>query len=159
MKKINLIALLFVLLVSSCAPKTKEAYLDDYKHFIDKVANERKGYGAVQWKKAKIEFKQYSEEWYQEFENELTVKERLSLAGYGAKFAYYYAMYEAGEAVGDVMDVLKSSDKKSLKATIENYIENDLDDDLNDLYKEAEEIGGETLELVKELFDELDIKK
>ena len=57
-----------------------------------------------------------------------------------------------------MMQSLRGADRKSLRATIQEYVEKDLDDDLEDLYDEAKEIGGETLEIVEELFDELDIK-
>ncbi len=158
MKKLTFILIQILWLLCSCAPANKEAYLADYKKFIDNLADERKEYGDVQWEKAKAQFKLYSDNWYSKFEDELTVKERLLLAGYETKFAYYYAAHETNEAVDNVLDALRKSDKKSLRATVQEYLEKDLDDDLEDLYDEAKEIGGETLELVEEIFDELDIK-
>ncbi len=150
--------MLFIWMLSACAPANKEAYLADYKEFINNLADERKEYGDVQWKKAKAQFELYSNKWYDKFEEELTIKERLLLAGYETKFAYYYAAYEANEAIDDALQSLRVADRKSLRATIQKYVEEDLDDDLKDLYDEAKEIGGETLELVEEVFDELDIK-
>lgn len=158
MKKFSFIPMLFVWMLCACAPANKEAYLADYKEFMNNLADERKDYGDVQWKKAKAQFKLYSDKWYNEFEEELTTGERLLLAGYETKFAYFYAAYEAREAIDDVMQSLRGADRKSLRATIQEYVDKDLDDDLEDLYDEAKEIGGETLEIVEELFDELDIK-
>lgn len=148
------IAWLFV----ACAPTTKEAYLADYKSFMDRVADERKDYSDAKWKLVNIEYKRFSDEWYNKFEEELTVKERMLLAGYEAKFAYFTAAHKTGEAIDDMMESLRSSDKKSLRSKIEDYVKKDMDDDIEELYKEAKEIGGETLEAVEEIFDELDIK-
>lgn len=157
MRKLFLMLQLLLLLVA-CAPATKEAYLNDYKSFIERVGNERKEYGEAKWAAVRAEYKLYSDEWYKKFEDELTVKERMQVAGYEAKFAYYTAAKKTSEAFDDMMESLRSSDKKSLRAKIERYVEKDMEDDIKDLYKEAKKIGGETLEAVEEVLDELDIK-
>ena len=157
MRTVILMLQLLWLLVA-CAPATKEAYLSDYKSFMERVADERKDYGDVKWKAVMTEYKHYSQDWYNKFEDELTVKERMLLAGYEAKFAYYIAAHKTSDAFDDMIKSLRSSDKKSLRSTIEDYIEKDMVDDVEELYKEAKKIGGETLETVEEIFDELDIK-
>lgn len=157
MRTVILMLQLLWLLVA-CAPATKEAYLSDYKSFMERVADERKDYGDVKWKAVMTEYKHYSQDWYNKFEDELTVKERMLLAGYEAKFAYYIAAHKTGDAFDDMIKSLRSSDKKSLRSTIEDYIEKDMVDDVEELYKEAKKIGGETLETVEEIFDELYIK-
>ena len=157
MRTIFLMLQLLLLLVA-CSPATKEAYLNDYKSFIERVGDERKEYGEAKWTAVKAEYKLYSDEWYKKFEDEFTVKERMLLAGYEAKFAYYVAAQKTGEAFDDMMESLRSSDKKGIRAKIENYIENDMEDDIEELYKEAKKIGGESLETVEEVLEELDIK-
>ena len=157
MRKIFLMLQLLLLLVA-CAPATKDAYLSDYKAFIERVSEERDGYSDAKWEAVKVEYNRYSDEWYKKFESELSVKERMLLAGYEAKFAYYLAAKETGDAFDDMMESLRSSDMNELRSQIEEYVKEDMDDDIEELYKEAKKIGGETLKEVEKIFDELDIK-
>ena len=157
MRKLFLMLQLLLLLVA-CAPATKEAYLNDYKSFIERVGDERKEYGEAKWAAVRAEYKLYSDEWYKKFEDELTVKERMQVAGYEAKFAYYTAAKKTSEAFDDMMESLRSSDMNGLRSQIEEYVKEDMDDDIEELYKEAKKIGGETLKEVEKIFDELDIK-
>ena len=157
MRKIFLMLQLLLLLVA-CAPATKDAYLSDYKAFIERVSEERDGYSDAKWEAVKVEYNRYSDEWYKKFENELTVKERMQVAGYEAKFAYYTAAKKTSEAFDDMMESLRSSDMNGLRSQIEEYVKEDMDDDIEELYKEAKKIGGETLKEVEKIFDELDIK-
>ena len=157
MRKIFLMLQLLLLLVA-CAPATKDAYLSDYKAFIERVGEERDGYSDAKWEAVKVEYNRYSDEWYKKFENELTVKERMQVAGYEAKFAYYTAAKKTSEAFDDMMESLRSSDMNGLRSQIEEYVKEDMDDDIEELYKEAKKIGGETLKEVEKIFDELDIK-
>lgn len=157
MRKIFLMLQLLLLLVA-CAPATKDAYLSDYKAFIERVGEERDGYSDAKWEAVKVEYNRYSDEWYKKFESELSVKERVLLAGYEAKFAYYLAAKKTGDAFDDMMESLRSSDMNGLRSQIEEYVKEDMDDDIEELYKEAKKIGGETLKEVEKIFDELDIK-
>lgn len=147
-----------MLLIVACAPATKDAYLSDYKAFIERVSEERDGYSDAKWEAVKVEYNRYTDEWYKRFENELTVKERMQVAGYEAKFAYYTAAKKTSEAFDDMMESLRSSDMNGLRSQIEEYVKEDMDDDIEELYKEAKKIGGETLKEVEKIFDELDIK-
>lgn len=157
MRKLFLMLQLLLLIVA-CAPATKDAYLSDYKAFIERVSEERDGYSDAKWEAVKVEYNRYSDEWYKKFENELTVKERMQVAGYEAKFAYYTAAKKTSEAFDDMMESLRSSDMNGLRSQIEEYVKEDMDDDIEELYKEAKKIGGETLKEVEKIFDELDIK-
>ena len=70
MRKIFLMLQLLLLLVA-CAPATKDAYLSDYKAFIERVGEERDGYSDAKWEAVKVEYNRYSDEWYKKFESEV----------------------------------------------------------------------------------------
>lgn len=61
------------------------------------------------------------------------------------------------ETYYDIADPLMSTTKE-MKEKAQYYIENDMQDDLNELYKQAEEMGEETVKALEEICSDLEGK-
>ncbi len=139
----------------SCAPSDKESYMTDYAAFLDEIAENYKSYTEADWKRKEVKFEKLSEEWYEKFQNELTVKDELAVAGYKVKFAYYLSLSEVNSALEEVEE---SIDFEKWKRDAEYYIENDMQEDLDRLCREAEKAGKEAEKEFRKILKELGIE-
>ena len=89
MKKFISLFLLSVLLFA-CAPQSKEAYLEGFKEFIDNVDKNHAEFTSEDWESAKEEYDKYMGEWYNKFEEEMSIAERMKVTSYKMKFIPYY---------------------------------------------------------------------
>ncbi|MBQ3623718.1 MAG: hypothetical protein IJA04_08485 [Bacteroidaceae bacterium] len=157
MKKI-FIFLLIAMAIVSCAPDTKEAYIEEYKTFISKVSDSWKKYDASDWERMSRKHDKLSGEWFEKFSDELTIKEKTQIATYNAKFNLLRAVNKSKKAVGEAVDDITNKEEKS---ELEKYIEEDLADDIQeideDLGREIEKTGNEMLDELENFFDELGI--
>lgn len=141
----------------SCAPLTKESYLERYDEFIDEIKEEYETYTEEDWLDKDEKLEKFSGEWYDKFEEELTLKEELKITGLKAKYGYYRMLKTVKETYHDIADPLMSTTKE-MKEKAQYYIENDMQDDLNELYKQAEEMGEETVKALEEICSDLEGK-
>lgn len=74
---------------ATCRPYSKEAYLKQYSEFIETIGNERESYTEGDWATYDKKYNQFNDEWYKEFEKELTLKENLTILKYKAQYQYY----------------------------------------------------------------------
>lgn len=95
MKKI--LVLFLSLAFMACGPISKEGYLERYAEFMNQVAAESSEYTESDWAECDNEFKKLSEELYAKFKPELTNSEKMKLAGYELKYAYYRGLSQSGE--------------------------------------------------------------
>jgi len=142
------------LLLTSCAPQTKEDYMRDYKEFMNDVSNNHKEYSSKDWEKADKDFKKYSDKLKKKFSNELTLLEKGILLGNEVE----YSVYKAKQPIIDLLNNYSTDDYESIKKQIKEYKDKDMEDDLEELVKKAEKIGGVTQETVEEILKELDIE-
>lgn len=84
-----IIIAIVIFLIKSAAPFSKEAYLEDYKEFIDEVSDENDTYSEDKWKDIDEKFDKFNEEWYEKFEDELSFTEKLTVAKYNAEYKIY----------------------------------------------------------------------
>ena len=83
----NLFILLITLfMVTSCAPSSKEEYLERYKKFMDEVTENYKTYSPEQWEMANEKFARFNNQWYLKFRPNLTWTEKATIAGYQLKY-------------------------------------------------------------------------
>lgn len=61
--KIILFQFSFCLLIS-CSPWSKDAYMSEYKSFIDDVSEKGQDYSDAEWQEADNKFKQFDTEWF-----------------------------------------------------------------------------------------------
>ena len=88
--------------------------MDRYRNFIDEVAENHQTYSDAQWVKVAAKYKDFSETWYVKFENQLSVKEKVLVAGYNVKFNYYYARFQSKEAVDGIIELIDSENVQQI---------------------------------------------
>lgn len=81
--------LIFLTLVSSCSPTSKESYLEDYKQFIREVSDNNNDYTEADWKRADKKMIKFTGEWYIKFENEFTLQEQIVIKKYEVQYELY----------------------------------------------------------------------
>ena len=150
----NLQLILFaLLLLASCAPQTKESYLQDYQVFMQDVKEHYDTYSQKDWEEKDEKFKKFSEEWYEEYKEDLTWKEQLRLGQY----AIQYNVYKLGGKSGKSLEEFFGKDLDKLKKQVQYYKEHQMDKDIEDLTKQAQELGKEAQKTLDEIFKELDV--
>lgn len=145
----------------SCAPTSKEKYMEKYVLFLDKVSQEYKDYTPKDWEAMDEKFDKFNGEWYHKYEQELSFKDELKLQGYKMKYAYYRALAEGRSAVDgfvesiDVDQMKKDVEDaaKDAKKAAEEFV-NSID--MEQVQKDLEEVGEEIVKAAEEVGKTID---
>lgn len=141
--------------MSGCSPQSKEAYMDDYRGFIEEVKDEHKSYSIDDWKEKDEQFQQYADDWAEKFEGELTLTDQLVVA----KHAITYAVLSAKQQTGGILrEILEDEDLQELKEQLKYYADNEMDEDIEKIVEEAGKLGEEASKAVEEILKELDVE-
>lgn len=119
------VSMLLFALLSACSfePQSKEAYLDQFKSFVDNVGESYKDYDDKTWEKKDAQFSKYTDEWYLKFKDELNISEKITVK----KLAVKYALYRGGEDLkGGLKEGIEAL-KEIGEAFLEILEENDSD--------------------------------
>ncbi len=81
--------LIFLNLVSSCSPTSKESYIENYKQFIDNLSSNNNDYTEADWKRADKKMIKFTGEWYIKFEDEFTLQEQIVIKKYEVQYNLY----------------------------------------------------------------------
>lgn len=154
---------------SSCSPMSKESYIAEYKEFITEIKENSKTYDDAAWAEADERFQMYSEEYYAKFENDLTMKEELTLASYALQYGTLRTTQAMRDLAGFIFDeedglltFLRDEYSDDVEAFMSDlvdeftyYKENQMEEDLEKLKKAIDEASNSLPEL-KVLLKELD---
>ncbi len=156
MKKNVLIIVAFIIaLLTSCAPQTKEDYLEQFDEFITEVSDNCKDYTTDEWNDKDEQYELFTGEWYDKFEEELSFEDELKIATY--KTQWFYCKSVVSE-LSSIKESIKNFDAEKFKNDLQYYIENDMIDDAKDIYSDAKALGEDTEKMVQEILDEMDVK-
>jgi uncharacterized protein YdcH (DUF465 family) len=147
------ISLILILLITSCAPQSKESYLEDYKEFITEISENNANYTEEDWKNKDEKYEKFTGEWYEKFKDDFIWKDNILLT----KYEFQYNLYKLKGNSSELFDEL-FKDYDQLKEQVKYYSENDMEKDLEFLLKEAEEVGKTATETLEEIFKELEIE-
>lgn len=145
----------------SCAPTSKEKYMEKFVSFLDEVSLEYKEYTPKDWNKMDEKFEKLTGEWYHKYEKEMTFKEDMKVQGYKLKYAYYKALAE-GKATFDGfvdsvdVDGIKkdiNNAAKDVKEAAEEFV-NSID--MDQVKKDMEEVGEEIVKAAEEVGKTID---
>lgn len=146
MKKIILsfvsVIIVFIMIVG-CAPRTKESYIERCDKYYDNVSKSYKTYTAEDWEKFDRDMALYYEEYYANFEDELSTKEKIKIASQMTKLLYFREMYNIKNAYDSLKQDLninytQEDFEEDVNSVIE-YFENDFVDDMKEIGIETEE--------------------
>ncbi len=152
-KNIVLWALFIGLFLTSCAPQTKESYLEQYQSFVQDVKSNHNTYLEKDWAEKDEDYKKFSEQWRVRFEEEFTWKELIILEKYKIEYNFYRFSHDF-RSIKDLVDIKADE----LKELIKMYKDNDMQKEIEALGKEALEMGDSTVMMLNEIFKELNIK-
>ena len=149
MKRLTLtmsIMLFFIATIAvACEPPTKNAYLDNFKEFVDKIGETHKDMSNSDWEKAKEHYDKFTGEWYKKFRDDFTRNEKDLIHEYKLKFNYYHTLHK----VGNTIDTLISGE--GTKETVREF-----EQELQSLESALEGAEGAAEELGKELGKEIE---
>lgn len=156
MAKLNCfgLILLFVVLLGSCAPQSKESYLERYKEFIADVSQNYETYSETDWEESLEQYESFSGEWYRMFKDDLTWKEQV-LVG---KYEIQYNLLKVKEGSFGFITTFLKDDYEKLKSQVEYYYENDMAEDIEFLVDQAREIGDSAVSMMTDIIEELEIE-
>jgi len=143
-----------MLIVVSCAPQTKEAYLEQYKEFIAEVSREFETYTIEDWDKSLEQYERFSSEWFRKFKDEFTWQEQL-LVG---KYEIQYNLMRVKNGSANFFENSLEDNFLQLKEQVAYYYENEMEEDIEFLVEQAKEIGDSAISVMKEILDELEIE-
>lgn len=109
------------MLMCACAPSTKQDYMNEFGEFIETISEKSSGYNDAEWKAIDADYEKLSGEWYDKFESEMSIEEKMQVAAWIAVYNYHKGLDKAGEALDE--------------------IGKDVNDGVNELGKELEKIG------------------
>jgi hypothetical protein len=139
-------------MVSCLSPNSKEAYLEKFERFVNRVEQNHKKYTKKDWEWTDSQFKKYNGEWYLEFSDEFTLSDQIKIK---SLIIRYYS-YRNKEDVSEVLKQLFKEDVDEVRNTLKEYIENDMDDDLEKLIDGAAAIGDSAVKVLEDIIKELD---
>jgi hypothetical protein len=103
-KKLFFIALTLILF-SSCSQK--ESYMKDFGEFINEVELANESYSEEDWKYIEVDFNNFSEIRFMEFENQLTEAELKQVESFRKRYKKLKIINDpAKEIGGEIMDFL-----------------------------------------------------
>ena len=155
------------LLLSSCQPRSREAYLEDYKEFIIAIREDGQDYEEADWQEADEEYVELSGELFELFEEELTVKDKLQITSWSIQ----YNTIKGTRTVNDLVDFMINDEDglltlfqeeyrddaeglaEDLRKKMDHYRENEMEDDLNTLMETIKSVSDSIPELQKLLSD------
>lgn len=109
------------MLMCACAPSTKQDYMTEFGEFIETVSEKSSEYNDAEWKAIDADYEKLSGEWYDKFEPEMSIEEKMQVAAWVAVYNYHKCLDKAGEALDEIGE--------------------DVNDGVNELGKELEKIG------------------
>lgn len=145
------ILLISMLLITSCSPQSKGAYLSAYKGFILKVDKEHESYSDKDWKSVDSEFNKFTGKLYTKFEKQLTWQEEILIK----KYQVQYNLYKLSSGSKESFDIENNENYQKKKKELEYYYENNMQDDIDSFMKQAKEAGDSTLVIVNRIMEQL----
>lgn len=145
----------FLLLVSSCmVPTSKETYINRFEKFVERIEKEHEKYESKDWKWADSQFEKFSEEWYDIYREELSLREKLQVQTLVIR---YETLRGRDKTEKRIREYLKE-DAKELREKVEEYLQEDADEDLEKLKQGMKEIGDSAVKVFEDIVKSLDEK-
>lgn len=120
MKKLFL-SITIALLMTACAPSTKQDYMAEFGEFIETISEKSSEYNTGDWASADAEFDKFLGEWYDKYESEMTLNDKMQIVAWTTAYNYHKGVSKAGVVIDE--------------------LGNDLNEGMKELGKGIEEIG------------------
>ncbi len=135
MKNYISILILFTILLVSCstAPNNKEQYIESYETFIQDIQKNGSKFSETEWEEKDAEFEKYSEEMFNQFQDEMSTSEQIKVGKYAAQYAMKRGagalndLFNNGEiekAINEIKDVWNNELKGEFKSAMDEFKNN-----------------------------------
>jgi hypothetical protein len=135
----------------SCAPNSKDSYLEKFESFVDRVEQNHKKYNHSDWEWADHQFEKYNSVWYLKFKDDFTLSDQIEIKSLMIR---YYS-YKNKEDLNEILNQLFKEDMDDVRAKVKKYIDDDMDEDLEMLKKGATAIGDSAVKVLDDVIKEL----
>ena len=153
----NTSTLVLILILSigltSCAPQSKESYMNDYEEFLTEISEQSQSFTDSDWSEVDKKYEQFTGEWQDKFNDEYTFQEELILSKNDIQYNLLRAKVEAKKLFENVLEV----DYDELKLKVRQYAEKDMTNDISNLLLEAKQTGDSALQMMEQILIELEI--
>ena len=105
-KSLILKTLFLAIIMIGCSFYSKENYLNDFQYFVSNIEKEYKNYSDEDWENADVEYHQYVEDYYIQFQDELTSQELKNIGKLKAQYQAVKIKYNANKIIDKVGDGL-----------------------------------------------------
>ncbi|MEM6765319.1 MAG: DUF6565 domain-containing protein [Bacteroidota bacterium] len=113
MKRCILVVMISLWLVVGCGPFTKKQFIHDHEHFVAQVASDFDTYEEEDWVERNEQMREFWEESYPKFEDELSLEEKTDLS----TDAMRYYLYQYRDRT---LQMIEETDEEHLEIIKEN---------------------------------------
>lgn len=153
MKTKFFLLILPAILLFACSPMTKTQYIHQYDDFMTTVKEEHKDFDESDWEKSDEEFRMLVEEYYPEFEEEMTEEEKVHFWTQ----AFTYQIYHHKDEVLDHLEKNKEVYTQMMEENAE-FIADISDEFAEEILPELEKSLPELRRLSRDFVDRLEEK-
>jgi hypothetical protein len=146
---------LVILSLTTCViPTTKETYLKNFERFVKDVEKNGEKFTFSDWRWANQRFSKYSGEWYENFQDDLKMEEKIQVTGLKTR----YIVAKGNSNFGRFMNKEMGKDLEKLKDGVQEYMEKDFPKDIQEISRGAREIGDSAKKVIEEVKKEVQKK-
>ncbi len=154
--KTRILILLFAgslsMMLMSCAiPANKEQYLKGFERFVNDVEKNSADFKINDWRWANKKYRKYTDEWYHKFRNELTLSDRMHVAGLKIR----YNILKEGKSSTRIIDKRVEEELNRIGKDLDKYLDENLDRDIERISKGAREIGDSAIKVMEDVLNEI----
>jgi hypothetical protein len=143
--------MMMVLMLTACSePRTKEAYMSDFREFVSSVEQAPNKDAADYWQTTNLEYEKYTSEWYTKFSDQLTWRDELAIA----QLQVRYNLLESAIVARDLTQGARM-EYTQLRAQLQTYMENEMQGDIEQLMETARTSGALVESEINALMEEI----
>jgi hypothetical protein len=156
MKVRLVIPVILLLLASACTiPSSKESYLTNFERFIRNVEKNAEKFTFRDWNWSNKRFSKYSHEWYDKFEHDLSLDEKIKVTELKSR----YLSAKAKSFAGSILNEEIKKDVEKAGKEIKKYLNENLEKDIREISKGAKEIGDSAVKVMEDILKEIKKEK
>jgi hypothetical protein len=152
---IFLVLALGIFTTSCIVPSSKENYIKNFERFVKDVEKNGEKFKASDWKWANERFSKYSGEWYERYQPEMNLEEKMKITSLRTR----YQVAKGGSTIGKLINDNLRKEFNQIGDEMKKYLDENLDKDIEEIKKGAQEIGDSAVKVMEDVLKEIKKKK
>lgn len=142
---------MMVLMLTACAePRSKEAYMNDFRTFVSNVEQQPNKDAPDYWQNADLTYEKYAGQWYAKFRDQLTWRDELAIAQLQVRYNVIRSAHMAKKLTQDTrLEYIQ------LRQQLQTYMENDMQADIDRLIETVRASGAMVESEINALLEEV----